>query len=555
MMKKYGIRFGIFGLALCGLLFLSPGTAAQEVTVGPQVRIDDGGSATANETTMASLHLHPNEVVGGWNDYRMGQYRTGISVSNDYGQTWTDMLLRPPAGHEGSTEGDPMTCYDNRTGTLWAGGMSWTGNGGVFVARKNPGASTFQPSVMTIVDGGIDKGWLAAGIEPGDPDSTRVYHTFNYGSQYSTDMGDSWTSPTSLGSGIGFLPRVGPGGELYVAYWDYYDGVMLRRSLNGGVSFDPAITIATRMDVWDTHGSDRFPGTFRVPSLNYLAVDPNDGTLYCAYFDTTNWDGGNRNVDIYLTISTDQGSNWSTPQVVNGDSSPAGDQFWPWIEVDQEGRLHLLYLDTRHTVQNDGVQHGMFDAYYALSVDGGASFTEYRLTPASFDSYYAGGSGQFLGDYMGLAVGGDYVYPCYPSTQNGNPDIFTNVITVTSNQTVGATLSCLPQFGVLPFSLSMSVEMQNLATDGTRRMAGRIAAELAGGAVYNNWRAGYTNLGPGETYSTSWQQNLPAYPTLVGSNIFTLTVEDVTPAPYNQPPYMPSGDTDGGSCTVVGISP
>jgi hypothetical protein len=309
------------------------------------------------------------------------------------------------------------------------------------------------------------------------------------------------------------------------------------------------------MDVWDTHGSDRFPGTFRVPSLNYLAVDPNDGTLYCAYFDTTNWDGGNRNVDIYLTISTDQGSNWSTPQVVNGDSSPAGDQFWPWIEVDQEGRLHLLYLDTRHTVQNDGVQHGMFDAYYALSVDGGASFTEYRLTPASFDSYYAGGSSQFLGDYLGLAVGGDYVYPCYPSTQNGNPDIFTNVITVTSNQTVGATLSCLPQFGVLPFSLSMSVEMQNLAADGTRRMAGRIGAELAGGAVYNNWRAGYTNLGPGETYSTSWQQNLPANPTLVGPNIFTLTVEDVTPAPYNQPPYMPSGDTDGDSCAVVGISP
>ncbi len=554
MLKRYGIRFGIFGLAACcGLLLFSSGAAAQEVTVGPQVRIDAGGTATANETTMASVHLHPNEAVGGWNDYRMGQYRTGISVSNDYGQTWTDMLLRPPAGHEGSTEGDPMTCYDNRTGTLWAGGMSWTGNGGVFVARKNPGASTFQPSVMTIVDGGIDKGWLAAGIVPGNPDSTRVYHTFNYGSQYSTDMGDTWTSPTSLGSGIGFLPKVGPGGELYVCYWDYYDGVMLRRSLNGGVSFGSPITIATRMDPWDIYASDRFPGTFRVPSLNGLAVDPNDGTLYCTYFDTTGWDGGNRNVDVYLTKSTNQGTTWSTPQVINGDSSPAGDQLWPWIEVDQESRLHVLYLDTRHTVQNDGVQHGMFDAYYALSVDGGASFTEYRLTPASFDSYHAGGASQFLGDYLGLGVGGDYVYPCYPSTQNGSADIFTNVITVTSNQTVAATMTCLPSLGILPFNMGMTVQLENLASEGTRRVAGSIRAELAGGNVYNNWRAGFTNLGPGEVFNSTWQQYLPDYPSLVGVNSFVFSAEDVTPAPFNQPPYMPSGDTEVDGCSVAGI--
>lgn len=554
MNKLYRTRTGIVLLAACcGLLLTAAPAAAQDVTVGPQVRIDDGGSATANETTMASLHAHPNEVVGGWNDYRQGQYRTGVSVSNDFGQTWTDLLLRPPAGHEGSTEGDPMTCYDNRTGTLWAGGMSWTGNGGVFVARKDPGATTFQPSVMTIVNSGIDKGWMAAGIEPGDPESTRVYLTFNLGCQHSTDMGDTWTSPVSLGSGIGFLPRVGPGGELYVAYWDYYDGVMLRRSLNGGVSFEPPVTIATRMDPWDIYNTDRFPGTFRVPPLNTLAVDPNDGTLYCTYFDTTGWDGGNRNVDVYLTKSTDQGDSWTTPAVINGDGSPAGDQLWPWIEVDAEGRIHVLYLDTRHTVQNDGIQHGMFDAYYALSVDGGASFSEYRLTPDSFDSYYAGGASQFLGDYLGLGVGGDYVYPCYPSTQNGDADIFTNVITVSSNQTVNAAISCQPSLVMLPATVGLSVVMENVAPGETRRLAGKVSVELAGGAVYDNWRAGWTNVGPGGTWSTSWQQYLPDLPALQGPNTFTLTVEDVTPAPYNQPPYMPSGDTDLSACSVSGI--
>jgi len=47
----------------------------------------------------------------------------------------------------------------------------------------------------------------------------------------------------------------------------------------------------------------------------------------------------------------------------------------------------------------------------------------------------------------------------------------------------------------------------------------------------------------GGSYFTSWSQSLPALGTLVGDNIFTLVAEDVTPSPYNQPPYPPAGDT------------
>ena len=59
-----------------------------------------------------------------------------------------------------------------------------------------------------------------------------------------------------------------------------------------------------------------------------------------------------------------------------------------------------------------------------------SSWTEYRLTPESFDSYYDGLSSyvQFLGDYSGSAVSGKRVFPCYASTQNGDSDIFVNPI-------------------------------------------------------------------------------------------------------------------------------
>ncbi len=117
--------------------------------------------------------------------------------------------------------------------------------------------------------------------------------------------------------------------------------------------------------------------------------------------------------------------------------------------------------------------------------------------------------------------------------------------------TVTADLGCVPDSGVLPFTSQFSVTLGNVV-EYHRTIAGRINVILAGGASYQNWRAGYTNLGPNETFVTAWMQTLPALESLVGANVFELHVEDVTPTPYNQPPYPPSGDIDTATCTVMG---
>ena len=397
---------------------------AQDPLVGPQIRIDVGGGlAAANETTGSASEIAPNRILGGWNDYRdSGFIRSGFSLSVDGGKTWNDFLLRPPLGFQANTEGDPMVAHDDRTGTLWAAAISFDISGGIYVARLNPGQTVFEPPVMADT-GFIDKGWMAAGPRPGEPDSTRLYITYNAGIIWSDDLGDTWTAPASLGFGLGFLPRVGPQGELYVAYWDVGTGVLLQRSLNGGASFTTH-TIATRMDVWDAQEGTRFPGTFRVPPLTYLDVDPNDGTLYAVYFDTTDIVNGQSNVDLYFTRSTNQGTTWTTPVVINNDADRPGDQFFPWIEVDQCGRIHIVFLDSRHTVQDDDVPNGKFDAYYTYSADGGDNWTEFRLTPASWSS----NGSTFVGDYLGMAVAGNRVYPVYVDMGNGDQDVNTNVI-------------------------------------------------------------------------------------------------------------------------------
>ncbi len=138
-------------------------------------------------------------------------------------------------------------------------------------------------------------------------------------------------------------------------------------------------------------------------------------------------------------------------------------------------------------------------------------------------------------------------------------DIFgrtgSNLYTINSNQTVSAALTCVPASGTLPFTTNMTAAMTNLYPVMSRRLAAHIDITLGGGTFFSNWRAGWTNVGGGDSYSTTWNQFLPLRGTLVGNNVFTLAAEDVTPAPYNQPPYPPAGDTATAGCTVTGVVP
>lgn len=420
-----------FSLLISGGIAL--GAFAQQPNIGPQKRLDPGGgTAAANETTVSASEFNPNVIVAGWNDWRRSGgsevINAGFSLSFDGGDTWADLLVRPPVGFQTNVEGDPMSAFDDRTGTLWAGAIAFGGSH-LYVARLDPGDTTFQPSVVA-ESGGLDKCWMAAGPQPGNPNSTRVYIALNVGLLWSDDMGDSWTNPRALGSGIGWLPRIGPNGEVYIAYWDLNSGMMMKRSLDGGTTLTTH-RIATRMDTWGTQDGSRFPGRFRVPSMVYIDVSQTTGKLYAVYFDTTNSQGGNRNVDLYFTTSTDQGTTWEVPRVINTDNEPAGDQFFSWIELDERDRIHIVFLDSRHTAQNDDVIDGMFDAYYMFSSDDGTTWSEHRLTPDSWNSNNDGlnRSGQFLGDYLGLATAGNRIYPVYLDTHTGDTNIYTNVVT------------------------------------------------------------------------------------------------------------------------------
>jgi len=192
------------------------------------------------------------------------------------------------------------------------------------------------------------------------------------------------------------------------------------------------------------------------------------------------------------------------------------------------------------------------ETYYAIP--GGAASAEVTLYYQSTSKEFV----EFLRDENTTNTRGQELYDLWNNNGKCPPEVmWTGTLALTSEptETVEAVFTCVPSSGTLPFGSTMSVTLTNLYTGQIRQIAGRINATLANGTYYASWRAGYTNVGAGESYVSGWVQNFPALGTLVGDNTFALIAADVTPAPYNQPPYPAAGDTDTEVCTITAVAP
>jgi hypothetical protein len=409
-------------------------------TVGPQIRLDAGPPGTAAaEVSVAAVGTDPVNVVVAWRDWRdtnpdenLSRLYAAISITS--GASWGEFTLASSASS--TSDFDPMSASDARTASLWLGASSVSSPNAAFTAHR-PSGGLFLPAVTVSSRTLLDKALMCAGPIPGSPDTTRLYvayRSFVFGGgsavHYSDDLGRSWSSPTNIGSyaQVGHLPRVGPQGELHVAYAvNGSNDLFVRTSLDGGESFLPERTAAVRMDEEPFSSSNRFPGGFSIPALPFMAVVPTTGVVHIVYMDTTSVVGSEHDVDLYMVASPDQGMTWSSPEIIIGGP---GDQFLPWIEADQNGRLHMVYYDSGNTAQNDNDPDACLDAYYAYSVNGGTTWHRFRLTPTSFNAANDGLKFDFIGDYLGLGVSGNLAFPAYSDTSNGDTDIYTNVIQV-----------------------------------------------------------------------------------------------------------------------------
>lgn len=390
----------------------------------------------------------PGRLVGVWQQDRYsdgGANGLGTAVSSDGGATWTPLPVASlprftrcqgaAAGGSGDYEraSDPWVSFgpdghayqialalnqtrDGANAILVSestdGGTGW---GPVTVLKRDTSAALFNDK-ETITADRTDPRYVYAVWDRLESFPDRISYTGPTWFARTTDGGARWEAARVVldtgrnGQTVGNRIVVMPDGALVNGYLRIDPSatvprIEVMRSTTKGASFSNPITVETAQPVGVRDPRDGQP--VRTGDIvPQIASDERAGTntAYMAWQDSR-FTAGARD-QIALSRSTDGGRTWSPARRV---STRADTQaFTPAIRVDASGNLALTHYDFR----NDDPATAALetDVWLLHSTDGGAGFTEERVTPASFDMRAAPvARGYFVGDYTGLAAeGGDF---------------------------------------------------------------------------------------------------------------------------------------------------
>lgn len=426
------------------------------------IRVSSTSSTDPNETSIAINPLDPNNLVAGAN-IRYYYY------SMNGGLNWTQGNLSSPLG----VWGDPCIAFD-LNGHAYFGHLSNPGSPGYWIDRIVVQKST-NKGVSWSSGVGIgynpptraqDKEWIAVDWT-NSPYRNNLYMAWtefdNYGSSNSndssrilfsrsTDGGSIWSAPVRIsekgGDCVdedntveGAVPAVGPNGEVYLS-WTGPLGLAFDKSIDGGVTWGADKVITTIPGGWDFI----VPGIYRCNGLPITACDisnsPYRGNIYINWSDQKN---GTNNTDIFIVKSTNGGNNWSAPKRVNTDIGNAH-QFFTWMTVDPgTGIIYIVYYDRRNYSDNQT------DVYVARSIDGGDTFTEFKVSQSPFTPT----SSIFFGDYSNISALNGKVYPIWTRLEGGQRSVWMTIIQDSLPNQATSTFSSLAGWNLLSAPISV----------------------------------------------------------------------------------------------------
>lgn len=122
------------------------------------------------------------------------------------------------------------------------------------------------------------------------------------------------------------------------------------------------------------------------------------------------------NADIVLMKTPDGGSSWTRTRV---NQNPSGSYEWfPAVHVDPTGGINVVYYSTRNVPTNDSAQ-----IYISRSTDGGSNWVDILVSDHKFKPVPISGlASGYQGDYIGITSGGAgklYPYWCEQNTSTG----------------------------------------------------------------------------------------------------------------------------------------
>jgi hypothetical protein len=396
---------------------VAPRSVAAHGTLFPDRAVWEAAIAAGPDEALVLYNFGPpqghfNHTIG----HAIGTYDANAGT-----WTWGDEGVIED--HPSRLIGDPSIEYDRAEGGFLACSLMFANRWRVGVARYSNGQ--FEPAWRFIATFGrsgsadrLDKPMLIAGevingkqeyyvvfmeLEQGSDD-------FNYAYRRSVDGGRTWAGeriqvkdPGRAATGqFSIYPAVHDDGPLYVAYpyrTDGAKGATLRFLMgtdreNGEVRFrqivsaEQPVSLASGrppLEILLNRASLRnyCPQLFKVLLTPFLLADPTDpDRLFLVYQDTETDDSGSRPNKCAILCQTLRRSgplatDWVVgPRVQVSDAPGDSDSLLPGANVDDAGRIHVVFYDDRNYEQADGQLDPppKFDVYYAYSVDGGASF-------------------------------------------------------------------------------------------------------------------------------------------------------------------------------------
>ena len=424
----------------------TPGSVNPDLTcsptpcVLPPTQASEGGSIVT-DAPIVSNPLNPRQLLLGSFDANCpNPSALGFHLSSDGGSTWnrtcmpsiiTKLRVYWP-------DFDPLVGYDRNGAAYIAGDYDDSeGLGYGFVAfQKSTDGTHWSKPAVALRQPGLTFPFETALAVDTNASSPRVNSLYVSGIMWShqgsnnqvtvshsTDGGANWTQAAvdsvRYPAGDAYTNMtIGKDGTVYLTWMYCNTGpyfcnnhkayMMFSKSTDGGNTW----STPKRMIVV-TLLSTPLPNT-HVGVTNYpvIGVDNSNGAhagnLYVVMY---NWTG------IYMCVqvirSADGGNSWSKPVPV-APASDTHDQFLPSLSVSPTGRVGVSWLDRRNDPANVDYQ-----AFAAISTDGGRSFPNTQLTTAFSNPDTNGTLNNWMGDYTGNTFAGADFLAAWMDSSNG----------------------------------------------------------------------------------------------------------------------------------------